>query len=772
LAKGLSLIIVESPSKAKTINKYLGKRYKVMASVGHVKDLPKSRLGIDLEHNFEPEYQTIKGKKEILSEIKKAAAQADQVYLAPDPDREGEAIAWHIEREIESKGKKNGHVHRVLFNEITERAIKRAMEQPGTIDLKKVNAQQARRILDRIVGYKISPLLWEKVRRGLSAGRVQSVAVRLICEREKEVLAFVPEEYWSLTARLRGSAPPPFLARVIQHGAQKIEIANEARAQELVGLLQGREFIVSHIEKKERRQRPSAPFTTSKMQQDSSRKLRFTAKRTMTVAQQLYEGVELGEEGPVGLITYMRTDSTRVAQEAQADTIDFVRRRFGPEYIPDSPNVYKSKKGAQEAHEAIRPTSIERDPEQIKRFLTRDQYQLYKLIWSRFISSQMSPAILDVTRVDISAGDLLFRATGSTVRFAGFTVVYTEETDDVAAKRLPSAPEADGQGQVGSDETEEEAGVLPPLEVGERLTLEELLPKQHFTQPPPRYNEALLIRDLEEKGIGRPSTYANIISTIQDRKYVEKKEGRFYPTELGQIVTELLVQAFPDVLNVEFTSRMENELDGIEEGEKEWVQTIRDFYQIFEGRLAKAQVEMRDVKREEIPTGVSCDKCGQAMVIKWGRFGRFLACSGYPDCKNTKEFVQADGEVRPVERETATDEICEKCAKPMVVKTGRFGRFLACSGYPECKSTRPITTGVSCPEKDCGGSLVEKRTKRGRVFYSCSHYPKCKFALWDRPVSKACPQCSAPFLVEKREKGGGTYLMCRTEGCGYREEEN
>ncbi|HET6371458.1 MAG TPA: type I DNA topoisomerase, partial [Nitrospiria bacterium] len=610
-------------------------------------------------------------------------------------------------------------------------------------------------------------LLWDKVRRGLSAGRVQSVAVRLICEREREVAAFVPEEYWSLTAKLRGKVPPPFLARLIQIGSEKAAVSNESRAMELVGLLRGREFVVSNIEKKERRQRPTAPFTTSKMQQDASRKLRFTAKRTMMLAQQLYEGIELGEEGPVGLITYMRTDSTRISQEAQAEAVETIRGRFGPEYVPETPNVYKSKKGAQEAHEAIRPTSLQRDPEQVKRYLTRDQYQLYKLIWSRFLASQMAPAILDVTRVDIAAGEFLLRATGAIVRFPGFTVVYTEGKDE-----LPSRREKKGEGKAEEEEVEEEMGALPVLTVGERLAVEELLPKQHFTQPPPRYNEALLIRDLEEKGIGRPSTYAAIISTIQDRKYVEKKEGRFYPTELGNVVTDLLIQAFPDILNVEFTSRMENELDGIEEGEKEWVQTVRDFYQIFDKRLSKAQVEMRDVKREEIPTDVACEKCGRNMVIKWGRFGRFLACSGYPECKSTKEFVESEGRIQPVERESATNEVCEKCGKPMVIKTGRFGRFLACSGYPECKTTRPLTTGVPCPEPGCGGALVEKRTKRGRIFYSCSHYPKCKFAIWERPVPKSCPQCSAPFLVEKREKDGGTYLLCRTEGCGYREEEN
>lgn len=762
MAKAKSLIIVESPSKAKTINKYLGKNYKVMASVGHVKDLPKSKLGIDLENNFEPEYQVIKGKKEVLSEIKKAAANAEKIYLAPDPDREGEAIAWHIAQELKSK---NGRIYRVLFNEITERTIKKAMEQPGSIDQNKVNAQQARRVLDRIVGYLISPILWEKVRRGLSAGRVQSVAVRLVCERESAVLAFVPEEYWTIEAKVRGKNLPPFLIRLVQRSGEKIELPDEAHSQECVGLLQGQTFVVSQIEKKERRQRPSAPFITSRMQQDAARKLRFTPKKTMMLAQQLYEGIELGEEGPVGLITYMRTDSTRVGQEAQAEAFETIRQRFGQEYIPETPNTYKSKKGAQEAHEAVRPTLVSRDPERVKQFLTRDQYQLYKLIWSCFIASQMAPAVLDVTRVDVTAGEFLLRATGATVRFPGFTVIYTEGKEEGS----PSVKSKQTEGKA-EEEIEEEMGVLPSLSVGEQLHLEELLPKQHFTQPPPRYNEALLIRELEDNGIGRPSTYHTIISTIQDRKYVEKREGRFYPTDLGKLVNELLVQHFPDVLNVEFTARMENELDGIEEGEKEWVQTIHDFYEPFNKRLAKAQVEMRDVKREETPTDVSCEKCGRHMVIKWGRYGRFLACSGYPECKTTKEFVETNGSIQPIERVTETGEVCQKCGKPMIIKMGRFGRFMACSGYPECKTTLPLGVGVPCPQEGCKGSLVEKRTKRGRIFYSCGNYPTCKFALWDKPVAKACPQCSAPFLVEKREKGGGTYLLCRTEGCGFREE--
>ncbi len=755
--KGKSLVIVESPSKAKTISKYLGKGYDVRASIGHVKDLPKSQFGVDIDHGFQPEYTVIKGKGKVLAEIKKAAKEADKVYLAPDPDREGEAIAWHIAEELKSR---NGDIYRVLFNEITEKAIKRAMESPGAIDMRRVNAQQARRVLDRIVGYKISPLLWEKVRRGLSAGRVQSVAVRLICEREEEVRAFIPEEYWTVAAKLLGPVPPPLTARLISRGGTPIDMANEAQAQEVVEGLRALSFVVSKVEKKERKRNPTPPFTTPRLQQEAARKLRFTPKRTMMLAQQLYEGVETRSEGAVGLITYMRTDSVRVSPDFQGETADWIRGKYGNEYVPESLPVYKSKKGAQEAHEAIRPTSIERDPERLKEDLTPDQYRLYKLIWNRFVASQMTPAVFDVTRIDIAAGEFLLRAAGSVVKFPGFSVIYMEGKEE-------GLPREKKEGEETEEASEEEA-ILPALSVGDRLTLQSLDPKQHFTQPPPRYNEALLIHDLEEKGIGRPSTYATIISTIQDRKYVEKREGRFYPTELGKVVNGLLVQHFPEVVNLEFTARMEGELDEIEEGEKEWVETVRGFYEPFSKNFDRAQVEMRDVKREETPTDLVCEKCNKPMVIKWGRFGRFLACSGYPDCKNTKEFVETEQGVQPVEKEVQTDEVCEKCGKPMVIKTGRFGRFMACSGYPECENTKPIPTGVACPEEGCGGDLIEKRTRRGKVFYSCNRYPKCTFALWDRPVSRPCPECKAPFLVEKQDHGT-VRVVCRNEECGYEE---
>jgi DNA topoisomerase-1 len=776
-----SLIIVESPSKAKTLHKYLGKNFVVKASVGHVKDLPEKRLGVDIAKGFQPEYVVIKGKDKFLAEIKKAAKDADKVYLASDPDREGEAIAWHIAQELEDngkrgkktgssvksagrssqqKGKRTDWLYRVLFNEITERAVKQALEHPGQIDLKKVNAQQARRILDRIVGYKISPLLWEKVRRGLSAGRVQSVAVRLVCEREQEISVFVPEEYWSIAAKLEGPAPPPFEARLVQFNREEADLHNEADAQAVLKALEGQNFVVQKVETKERKRNPVAPFITSRLQQEAARKLRFSPKKTMMIAQQLYEGVELGEEGPVGLITYMRTDSTRIGTEALEEVRHHIAGQFGQEHLPGQPVFYKSRKEAQDAHEAIRPTAVARTPDLVKAHLTKDQYLLYQLIWTRFVASQMKPALLDVTRVDIQAGPAFFRATGSVVRFPGFTILYTEAKEEIPAV----------VGKEPIAEEEEEGRLLPALAVGDRLKLRGLTPKQHFTQPPPRYTEALLIKELEEKGIGRPSTYASILSTILERKYVEKMEGRLRPTELGTVVNGLLVKHFPDVLNAQFTAQMEDSLDHIEEGNQDWVEVVRAFYNPFSKLLEKAQTEMKDVKREEVPTEIVCEKCERKMVIKWGRHGRFLACPGYPECKNTKEFVQeATGEVKIVEPVNGSTEKCEKCEKPMIVKTGRFGKFLACSGYPECKNTKTITTGVKCPQPDCKGELAQKRTKRGRTFYACSRYPDCKFALWDRPLARPCPNCGAQFLVEKFARHSGAQAVCHNKDCGYQE---
>ena len=773
-----SLIIVESPTKARTITKYLGRGYSVMASVGHVKDLPTSKLGVDLDHDFEPQYVTIKGKSKVLADIKKKAQEVDTVFLAPDPDREGEAIAWHIAQELNGKGKrKSGRIFRVLFNEITEAAIKRALKSPGEIDLKLVQAQQARRVLDRIVGYQGSQLLWKKVRRGLSMGRVQSVAVRLICDREKERDAFRSEEYWSIVALLEGENPPVFEAKLQSINGQDADIGTGEQAQQILTAVEGKSFIVQSIERKEKKRNPVAPFITSRLQQEAARKLHFTPKKTMTLAQQLYEGVEIGSEGATGLITYMRTDSPRLSQEAMEDARVLIRERFGTEYLPATPNVYKTQKAAQEAHEAIRPTSAGRDPETIRPYLEHDQYQLYKLIWNRFIASQMVPAILDVTRVDsMPAGTpdrYVFRTTGTVVKFAGHTAVYLEGTDkEVSSQKPKNEQEID-------DESDRQ---LPALREGESLhlvaqesqTLPGLTSKQHFTQPPPRYNEALLIRELEEKGIGRPSTYASIISTIQDRKYVEKVEGRFLPTETGKTVNEFLLKGFPDLLDTEFTSHMEEQLDEVEEGTKPWVAAVREFYTPFVKDLELAQGIPGPKDIVEPPTNLPCEKCGRMLEIKWGRNGKFLACPGYkddPPCKNTQNFEKLpDGTIKIVPKlEETTDEKCDKCSNPMVVKTGRFGKFLACSAYPDCKTTKPIALGVKCPQPDCGGDLVQKRTKKGRNFYSCSRYPQCEFALWDRPVNKPCPTCNASFLVEKISKQAGRSVQCRNEECGYRD---
>ncbi|MER3423506.1 MAG: type I DNA topoisomerase [Nitrospiraceae bacterium] len=783
-----SLIIVESPAKARTITKYLGRGYTVMASVGHVKDLPTTKLGVDIENDFKPQYVTIKGKAQVLTEIKKKAEEADKVYLAPDPDREGEAIAWHIAEEITGKAKTKGanrKVFRVRFNEITESAIKRALQSPGQIDMKLVNAQQARRVLDRIVGYQGSQLLWEKVRRGLSMGRVQSVAVKLICDREHEREMFRPEEYWSVMVTLVGTNPQPFTAKLHSINGQRIvapplgdqeaAIRTAQEAERVVSAVQGKEFIVQSVERKEKKRNPVAPFITSRLQQEAARKLRFTSKKTMTLAQQLYEGIDIGKEGPIGLITYMRTDATRISNEAAEEARQVIRERFGDDYLPATPNVYKTQKAAQEAHEAIRPTSAHRDPESIKPFLSRDHYQLYKLIWNRFIASQMTPAILEVTRVDCvpqgTSDSYVFRATGTVVKFPGHTAVYMEGTDTEA---MEQTRKADQEIEEGTDRQ------LPMLAEGERLRLVPqegqavpgLIPKQHFTQPPPRYNEALLIRELEEKGIGRPSTYATIISTVQERKYVEKEDGRFKPTEIGKIVNDFVVKGFPDILNVDFTSLMEKELDEVEEGEKPWVIAVRDFYVPFTRDMQRAKKIAGPKDTVEPPTNVLCEKCGRMMEIKWGRNGKFLACPGYkekPPCKNTQNFERLpDGTIKIVaKQEITTDEKCEKCGSPMVIKTGRFGKFIACSGYPTCKTTKPIPLGVKCPQD--GGDLTQKRTKKGRTFYACTNYPNCEFAIWDRPVNKSCPSCKAPFLVEKFSKQAGTTIQCRNEECGYKE---
>ena len=748
-----SLVIVESPAKANTLKKYLGKGFQVKASVGHVKDLPPKSLGVDIQHDFKPEYEVIKGKKKVLDEIKKLSSSVDKIYLAPDPDREGEAIAWHIYEDVK---KKNKHVYRVLFHEITKKAVLDAIAHPKSLDKDKYQAQQARRILDRLVGYQISPILWDKVRMGLSAGRVQSVALRIVVDREQEIQAFKSEEYWSIVARLSFEGKE-FDARLIQVKGQKVEINTEQEAKSILKALQGASFLVASVVKKERRKNPLPPFITSKLQQDAARKLGFTAKKTMTLAQMLYEGIELGEKGAQGLITYMRTDSTRLSSEAVSAVRDYIVQKYGKEYLPDVPHSYKSQKAAQEAHEAIRPTSVEFPPETVKSYLDKDLFRLYELIWNRFVACQMSQAVMDQTTVNVEAGNTLFRATGQVVKFNGFLAVYQEEREEIQRKK-------------GEEEAEEDTEkLLPMVKEKDVLTLHTLTPNQHFTEPPPRFSEASLVKALEENGIGRPSTYASILAAIQDREYVEKKENRFYSTELGQLITDLLIKSFPDIMNVEFTAGMEEKLDLVEEGKVDWVKMLKDFYGPFSQTLKKAKLHMRDVKKEEVKTEHVCDKCGSPMVVKWGRRGKFLACSSYPECKNTKEIeISAGGKVEIQAPET-TNEKCDKCGSPLIVKQGRFGRFLACSKYPECKFTKSYTLGISCPTKDCGGEIVEKRSRAGKVFFSCSNYPKCTFATWYAPVKKPCPQCKAPFLVSKVTKTEGAVYFCLNKECGYSE---
>ncbi len=761
------LVIVESPAKARTLERYLGRDFQVKASVGHIVDLPKSKLGVDIKKNFEPDFHVIQAKKKVIDELKKAAKGKENIYLASDPDREGEAIAWHIADQVANNRKR---VHRVLINEITRKAVLEAIANPLELDRNKFDAQIARRILDRLVGYQISPLLWNKVRRGLSAGRVQSVAVRLVCERERDIRAFQAVEYWSVTALLEGGVPPSFKARLVQWQGEKVDnrkfrLENETQVAAIVKSLDGATWRVGDVEKKERRRYPTPPFVTSKLQQEAARKLGFQPRRTMQLAQQLYEGVELGDEGSVGLITYMRTDSTRVADDALHAVRQLIAGQYGKEYLPPHANTYRSKKSAQDAHEAIRPTSTEYAPERVRRYLRRDALQLYSLIWDRFIASQMVAAVYDQTAFEIPVREAIFRATGQQLKFDGFMKVYIEGRDD-----------REGRANGGdSDEEEMESrdsdGVLPDLQQGDSLKLLSMEPRQHFTQPPPRYTQASLIKELDEKGIGRPSTYAAIISNILDREYVVQDERRaLAPTELGLLVTDLLVESFPDILNVEFTAVMENELDKIEDGKEPWTKAMKRFYTPFARDLKKAASEMRDVKRQEVPTDIACDKCGAMMVVKWGRNGEFLACPKYPECKNTKNFKRNDkGEVH-VAPEEEVDESCELCGRPMVLRWGKYGKFLGCSGYPECTSIRPlqkpVDLGIKCP--DCKqGNLMERKSRRGKVFYGCDGYPECKFALWDRPVAGPCPDCNDPILVEKITKRAGRTRRCRQKACDY-----
>ena len=750
---GKSLLIVESPTKVNTLKKIVGKDFIIKASVGHLKDLPKKKLGVDVDNDFAPEYITIRGKGKILQELKTAAKKCDTIYLAPDPDREGEAIAYHIGNEVARFTK--GKIYRVTFNEITKKAVLDAIKNPTELNNNRVNAQQARRILDRLVGYKISPILWKKVHRGLSAGRVQSVALRIVCEREREILAFKPREYWSITLELEGSEKPQFQSKLFKIDGNKAEIANKAEADEILKGLEGANPVLEDIVKKERKRNPSAPFITSTLQQEASRKLNFSPKKTMMLAQRLYEGIAMGRKGTVGLITYMRTDSVKLSDQALEEVRAFIPERYGKEFLPGSPNMYKSKKSAQEAHEAIRPTDVKLEPSTIKEHLEKDMFRLYQLIWSRFVSCQMVPAVLDTTQFDIKTGKFLFRSNGSILKFAGFMKVYVESQDDEQGDAVQSTGKADDR-------------LLPPLKKGEELKIQEVLPEQHFTQPPARFSEAMLVKELEDKGVGRPSTYAATISVIKDRDYIQSVERRLQPVELGFMINDLLVENFPDIMNAEFTAKMEEQLDDIEEGKLEWVDALKSFYTPFKLDLEKAEEKMKDFKAVVEETDEVCEKCDQPMIIKWGRFGKFMACTGYPECKNTKDL----GGKGDSEDGATADEVegnCDKCESPLIMKRGRFGKFIACSNYPECKFTKPIGLGISCPEEACKGEIAARRSKKGRTFYGCTKYPDCNFTSWDKPVAEPCPECKNPFLIEKWKKNEDPSILCPS--CGFKKTD-
>jgi len=743
---GKPLIVVESPTKARTIAKFLGSEFAIRASNGHIMDLPKAKLGVDTDKDFEPEYVVMRGKAKVLKELKDAAAHASRVYLAPDPDREGEAIAWHLQNYLRDT---NRNTARLVFFEVTKDAMLEALKHPEGIDVNKVDAQQARRILDRLVGYLVSPFLWTTLRYGLSAGRVQSVALRLICEREEEIASFKTQEYWSVEAELVGSADEPFTAHLLLVEGKKLEVGSEARATELADEIRKQSFLVAGIREQEKKRNPFPPFTTSTLQQEASKRLRFSSKKTMTIAQQLYEGIDLGPEGQVGLISYMRTDSTRSSAQSIEQVRELVERSMGRAYLPDSARLYKSKERAQGAHEAIRPTSVARTPEQVKRFLSEPQLELYRLIWNRFVASQMAPASYHITSADIQAGRFLFRASGTRMTFDGFTSVY-RDPDSHQEKQKDRKPET-----------------LPRLSEGEALGLNKLETFQHFTEPPARYSEGTLVKALDENDIGRPSTYATIVATILARSYVAVDRGRLRPTDLGVTTNKLLLKAFPDIFSVEFTARMEDSLDFVESGERKWVEVVRQFYGPFKEALdeaEKAKARLREEVTEE--TGLVCERCGKKMVKKFGRMGPFFACSGYPECRFTRPIEEPKPDALT---EGVSDQKCDACGAPMKVKEGRFGRFLACTRYPECKSTKPLEIGVECPREGCGGSLVERRARSGRVFYACNKYPECKFSTSDQPVKRECPECGYPVMVQKVTKKAGTTIKCLR--CKHEEAE-
>ena len=752
------LVVVESPTKVKTLKKYLGNHYNIAATVGHIKDLPVRELGIDVEADFQPTYQTVPGKQKVITALKKAAGDTEEVYLAPDPDREGEAIAWHTAQLLKKPGRR---FHRVLFHELTKTGIGRAMASPQTLDDHKYDAQKTRRILDRLVGYQISPILWRKVKGGLSAGRVQSVAVRIICERERAIQAFQPQEYWSITAHLKADQPPVFEARLARRGGKKIAIANQAAAQTILDELNRAEFRVAKVVNRTTRRNPLPPFTTSKLQQEAISKLRFSARKTMQVAQQLYEGIALGQGEQVGLITYMRTDSTRISQEAALEAAQLIRTRFGEDYGLKKPRFFKNRSSAQDAHEAIRPTSVARSPEAVKSFLNRDQQALYALIWKRFVASQMQQALIDTISVEIEAGSYGFNASGATVRFDGFMKLYRSSEEEARQKK------------------EQESRKLPPLTKEQRLEPQQVVPKQHFTIPPPRFSEASLVKELEENGIGRPSTYAAILSTIRDKGYVRLERRYFRPSELGFIVNDLIVESFPEEFDVEFTAKMERELDQIEAGKIESLEVLNAFYNSFKSRLEAATSGMRSMKAHGIPTQLTCPECQQHKLhIKMGKNGHFLACNGYPDCRYTNNYSRDDnGTIVPDDKQTEEieDQACPKCNGPLVAKQGRYGRFIACKRYPQCDFTQSLNAngqaqqiGVACPRNNCDGQIVQRTSRRGKLFYGCNRYPQCDFASWDKPVAVACPLCQAPYLVEKETKRDGRIWTCADRTCGYK----
>jgi len=754
---GGKLLLVESPTKVNTIKKYVGSKFKVLATKGHVKDLPKSKLGVDTENNFVPTYIVMRDKKKILSEIKKEIKKSSEVFIGTDPDREGEAICWHIAEEAGKLGDRK--IHRILFNEITKTAVLKAIATPQPINMNLVNAQQARRVLDRLVGYKISPLLWKAIRKGLSAGRVQSVALKIIVDRQNEIDDFNPVEYWSIEVMVENNEKKSFEAKLTEKNGEKVDLKVQNDTEQIVKDLKEAAYLVDDVQKKERTRKPLPPFITSTLQQDSARKYRFTAQKTMIIAQQLYEGLNIKEEGQTGLITYMRTDSLRVGAEAQTEVLEYIKREMGSNYAPEIPNFYKSKKSAQDAHEAIRPTSVLREPEKIKGDLDADQYKVYSLIWKRFVASQMVPSVFDDTRVKIKAGEYTLQSNGSVQKFDGFLRVY-----DI----IPPEPVNGGKEDEQENNNKEESDRrLPELNNGDKLNLLELNPNQHFTQPPPAFSDAALIKVLEEKDIGRPSTYAPIISTLVYRKYVDREKSRFVPTELGTLIADVLQKNFSEIINEEFTARMEDDLDRVEEGTVEWHDLIRTFYTGFEKLLEKAAPHMEELKKDiQGETGLACEKCGGKMIIKWGRHGKFLSCEKYPECKNAKPLgVDQGGQPQD---EMKIEEKCPDCGGDLLVKVGPFGKFIACSKYPECKYRKQliVKVGVKCP--DCGdGDVIERTFRKYRKFYGCSNYPKCNFMVWDKPILEPCPKCGAPFILEKWRKNSVT-RYCRK--CDHKVE--